>query len=226
MVLRALPLLAGIGPIIAIHVSYWVAITQVGLTRCIPYIEGCTSISATGRYPPASFVFKGAMMPDSVILAAYWLLNIAWLRALQRSQAKPVDDGFVIGFLGITGAAFLILYVSFLGSKEPFYEFMRRFGVYVYFAFTVFSQIVLAVKVRKLVLPRSVHRIVNAQLAIALVPFALGILNLVLKATLENADPAENVIEWIFALLMHVYFVLTYFAWRDTGFNAKFAVTT
>lgn len=165
------------------------------------------------------------MMPDSVILAAYWLFNIAWLRALQRSQSKPLDNGVAIGFLGLTGAAFLILYVSFLGSKEPFYEFMRRFGVYVYFAFTVFAQIVLAVKLRKLNLPNNVRRVVNVQLGLALIPFVLGILNLALKATLADPDPAENVIEWVFALLMHMYFVLTYFAWRDTGFSAKFAVT-
>ena len=71
---------------------------------------------------------------------------------------------------------------------------------------------------------QSVTMIGRVQMAIALVPFALGVLNLVLKNTLADPDPIENVIEWIFALLMHIYFVLTYFAWRDTGFGGRFDV--
>ena len=62
------------------------------------------------------------------------------------------------------------------------------------------------------------------QMLLALTPFALGALNLILKVTLENPDPPENVIEWIFALLMHVYFLLTWFNWRATGFDGRFTV--
>ena len=68
------------------------------------------------------------------------------------------------------------------------------------------------------------NRIARLQIGLALVPFALGILNLVLKATLADSDPAENVIEWIFALLMQCYFVLTFFAWRNSGFHATYAI--
>ena len=41
-------------------------------------------------------------------------------------------------------------------------------------------------------------------------PFLLGILNLVLKSLLDDADPYENRIEWISALLMQAYFVVLY----------------
>jgi hypothetical protein len=57
-----------------------------------------------------------------------------------------------------------------------------------------------------------------------LVPFALGALNLVLKATLDDSDPAENIIEWIFALLMQIYFLLSYWNWRETGFAAEWRI--
>jgi hypothetical protein len=49
---------------------------------CIPYIDSCTSISATGREPPAFFVFKALMIPAAMLLMAYWLLNARWLRQL------------------------------------------------------------------------------------------------------------------------------------------------
>jgi hypothetical protein len=67
-----------------------------------------------------------------------------------------------------------------------------------------------------------VERITRYQMAIAIIPFALGILNLVLKGIMDDADAAENIIEWVFALLMHSYFLLTYFSWRATGFAGSF----
>jgi hypothetical protein len=57
-----------------------------------------------------------------------------------------------------------------------------------------------------------------------MVPFVLGIANLVLKSTLADPDPVENVIEWIFALLMHVYFLLTYISWKETNFDGRWAL--
>ena len=229
MLLRLLPLITGLAPIVAAHVSYLIAVRAGVLIACNPYIDGCTSISATGRYPPASFLFKGIMMPEAIVMAAYWLCSVAWLRALERGAGRDGSSGRMIGLFGVTGALFLIVYVTFLGSQGPFYDFMRRFGVYVYFTFTVIAQLILARKVMSVSLalriPR-VARITKYQLGLALVPFAIGILNLVLKNVLEDATASERIIEWIFALLMHFYFLLSYFSWRETGFDASFTVRT
>lgn len=227
MLLRFLPLITGLLPVAAIHASYLIAINTANLPACMPYIDGCTSISATGRYTPASLLFKAAMMPEAALLAIYWLVNVAWLRALERSAGRTGTAGRTIGSFGVAGAMFLILYVTFLGSHEPFYEIMRRFGVYLYFVFSVIAQLLLAASVLRLpggVCSPFLVRITRIQLALSVIPFALGILNLVLKSTLENAKPAENVIEWIFALMMHVYFALSYFSWRDTGLQTSFSV--
>ena len=64
----------------------------------------------------------------------------------------------------------------------------------------------------------SVFTIGRIQYWLAIIPFLMGALYLVLKATLADPDAAENIIEWIFALLMHVYFVLSFVAWKETGF--------
>lgn len=227
MLLRLLPILTGLAPIVAAHGAFLIAIQAKVLPACNPYIDGCTSISATGRYPPGSFLFKGIMMPESILMAAYWLFNVAWFRALERSAGRNGDGGTMVGVFGVAGALFLIVYVTFLGTQGPFYDFMRRFGVYFYFAFTVIAQLILASKVlsvsRTLHIPQVV-RITRYQLGLALVPFAIGILNLVLKNTLEDATAPERIIEWIFALLMHFYFLLTYFSWRATGFDTSFSV--
>jgi hypothetical protein len=227
MLLRLLPLITGFAPIFAVHVSYLIGIRAGILPACIPYIEGCISISATGRYPPASFLFKSVMMPEAILMAVYWLFSVAWLRSLSRTADRSDKVGTSIAVFGVAGALFLIVYVTFLGTQGPVYDFMRRYGVYLYFLFTVVAQLILISKVMSVssgLRIRGVVAITKIQLAIALIPFALGILNLVLKAVLEDADAAENIIEWIFALLMQSYFLLSYFSWRATGFDASFSV--
>jgi len=216
-------------PIIAIHLSLLIAIDAGSIPACIPYIEGCVSISAAGRYPPASFLFKAVMMAESVVMIAYWLFNVAWLNSLEKLHDIQSNGGTSIGVLGAGGALFLMLYITFLGTQEPFYELMRRFGIYFYFALTIIAQILLAVKSKQLgnaLQMSSVVRNAKIQLGLATVPFALGVLNLTLKATLADPGPAENVIEWIFALLMHAYFVLSYFSWRDSGFAVRYVVNS
>ena len=227
MMLRNLPLITGLIPIFAVFTSYWIAVNTADLASCNPFIDGCTSVSATGRYPPASFLFRGTMLPQSIILACYWLLNVAWLRALTVSAGHIPKNIAMVGVFGVTGALFLILYVTFLGTEAPFYEFMRRYGVYMYFALSVIAQIILASKVLPVARQLSMKRLVSLtrlQLLLAWFPFALGALNLVLKATLENSDAAENRIEWIFAMQMQLYFIVSYFSWRETQFRASFTV--
>lgn len=229
MVLRALPLIVGLLPVFAVFTSYWIAIQTAGVPSCNPFLDGCTSVSATGRHAPASYLFKGAMLPQSVLLAAYWLLNVAWLRAMSGKAANDRRIGHTVGVLGLTGSLFLILYVTLLGSEVPLYEFMRRYGVYLYFVLNVLAQIALATRVlplvRRLGIPQVVA-ITKLQLLLAWIPFGLGALNLVLKAILEDSSAAENRIEWIFAMQMQLYFVLTGFSWRATRFSASFSALT
>jgi hypothetical protein len=226
MLLRALPLIVGLLPIFTVFTSYWIGIRTADLPSCNPFFDGCTSVSATGRHAPASYLFKGVMLPQSILLAAYWLLNVAWLRAMSGKSTNDRRIGHAVGVLGVTGSLFLILYVTFLGSAAPYYEFMRRYGVYMYFALNVFAQIGLAMRVLPVVRTLGIPHIVTLtklQLLLAWIPFGLGALNLILKATLEDSGAAENRIEWIFAMQMQLYFLITWFSWRATRFSASFS---
>jgi hypothetical protein len=227
MLLRYLPLITGLLPIVAIHLSLLIAIEAGVIPACNPYFEGCTSISAIGRYVPASYLFKPAMMAEAVVMVIYWLFSISWLRSLYAQAQMRAGIGTVAGVLGIVGSLFLMVYITLLGSQEPFYEFMRRFGIYVYFAGSILAQLILAIRLQTVSQALGLtylNGIARLQIGIALVPFVLGILNLLLKALLADSDPAENMIEWIFALLMQCYFVLTFFAWRDTEFHTRFII--
>ena len=219
MLIRWLPLFIGLVPLVVVHLAHLIAVEYGYLQPCIPYLEGCTSISGTGRYPPASFLFKAVQMAMAVALPVFWYFAVKWLRALDpRWHSHAVWSIFVSGAVG---ALALIVYVTFLGTKEPFYEFMRRFGIYFYFLGTVLAQLFLAVSLRGICRElgdRMLGRMAAAMLVLCLMPFALGILNLAQKSLLpyEIADPLENSIEWMASLMMQAYFVIVFFAWRRT----------
>lgn len=218
MLIRAVPLIAGIAPVVGVSLAYWLAIESGILPACMPFLDGCVSISATGRYLPASLVFHAIMLPQSVLLVVLWYFAALWLGTLTTAGGAAK----IITAAGIVGASALILYVTFLGTRGDFYEFMRRFGIYFYFLGTATAQVTLAVAL--LGHARRTHamrlrRLATSMLWLCGMPFALGILNLVLKSILDDADPAENRIEWISALLMQGYFVVLYLAWRHTNFS-------
>ena len=228
MLIRWLPLFIGLVPLIGVHVAYLIAVDYGYLQLCLPYLEGCTSISGTGRYPPASFLFKAVEMAMAVALPVFWYFSVKWLRAL-----NPGWHGHAVWSIflsGLIGALALIVYVTFLGTKEPFYEFMRRFGIYFYFLGTALAQLFLAVSFRGIArgLPdRELSRLAMAMLVLCLMPFALGILNLVQKSVFpyEVADRLENSIEWVASLVMQAYFLVVFLAWRRTGLVVSVTTT-
>jgi hypothetical protein len=177
----------------------------------MPLFEGCTSISSAGRYLPGSMPFRAVLLPQAAFLIVLWWFAAAW----QKSVATNSRNRKMILFCGVAGAVALVLYVTFLGTKQPFYEFMRRFGIYFYFLGTALSQLLLTLD-----MPRS--RLRSVMLWVIATPFALGVINLVQKAILADTDGIENSIEWSAALLMQIWFVLLYFVWRRSGFTVDF----
>lgn len=214
--MQVLPLLAGALPLIAMFGAFAIGVAAGTLPDCDPIIDGCRSISATGRQPPGSFLFRAIMLPQSLLYALMWYLSALWLRELSPGISRA--RALAIVTVGVIGALALIIYVTFLGSKEPVYEFMRRFGIYVAFLGVAVAQLLVALAM----LRTRVRSLGQLMLGISAVVLAVGFLNLVLKATLENPDAAENRIEWLASILMQAWFFVLYLAWRRTG--ARFGV--
>jgi hypothetical protein len=119
---------------------------------------------------------------------------------------------------GLVNVLALIIYVTFLGTSEPVYEFMRRSGIYFGFLGMAVAQLLIAV----VLLRTEVRSHAKAMLSIGAVVLVLGILNLILKSVLDDPDPAENRIEWIATIIMQTWFFVLFVAWRRT--DAKFSV--
>ena len=195
------------------------------LPFCNPFLDGCVSISATGRKPPGSFLFRAIMLPFSLVLVFFWYYAVLWLRALDAELRRSTLASVLIS--GLIGALAVVIYVTFLGTREPIYEFMRRIGIYFGFVGTGFGQLFLSIallRIAKLQPELSLGRIARTLLGLSIALFGLGVLNVVMKSILEDPDAMENRLEWLAALGLQVHFVITYFVWRRTGFKASVRV--
>ena len=207
---RLLPIWVGLMPVLGVTVAYVLNVDATILPSCMPLLEGCTSISSTGRQLPGSLMFKAIMLPQAALLAALCWIAASWLRSIRPQSRLPR----AVLICGVIGSVALVIYVTLLGTQAPFYEFMRRFGIYFYFLGTALSQLLLTLGMR-----RSALR--TAMLTIITMPLVLGVANLIQKELTVNADQIENAIEWSAALLMQAWFVLLFFAWHATGIKIE-----
>lgn len=203
-------------PAVAVHLAYGVSIAHGHVEACIPYWDGCTSISRAGRHGLANLLFKGLMLPHAAQLAGFWLLTWLWLRLLRPDA--PGRVGAVL-LLGVVAAAFLVLYASFLGAEGPTYQWLRRYGINVFFSFSVLAQmLVIALLQPVAALSRGLRR---TMLAFAALLLALGLASLPLQHFITGAERAMNALEWTYALLMALFYGLIGMAWGVTGLRAQ-----
>ncbi len=225
MWIRWLPLIAGFVPIIASFGALAIGIGAGTLEACFPPLDGCLSISATGRKPPGSFLFKALMLPQAVLVFAVFVLSARWLGLL--APALNPQRQQIIWIAGTIAAIAMIVYVTYLGTREPIYEFMRRGGIYFYFVGVVVAEITLALGLQRVAQARDDAVLARQSawlLRLCLAPLVLGILNLVLKSVLADADAPENAIEWIASLCLQAYMLLLFFVWRRTGLQFTLSV--
>lgn len=210
-------LLCFLGPVLTVHLSYAVSAAGGIVPACIPYLEGCTSISATGRHGAGYVLFKAGMLPSALVLVLYWRLCRDWLL-----EAGDVDGPATrsLLWLGIAGALFMVLYTAFLGHKGEVYNLLRRFGVTLNLGFTLLAQLLVVWRLHRLhnqpgraPCPAWILR-AKTWLITGLVLLGLG--SIPVSNFIADKDPVENAIEWTFCLLQSCFYLLTAVAWRRT----------
>lgn len=216
-------LAAGLLPLLVVHACYLLSAGAGLIPGCIPYLTGCTSISAAGRHGTGFFLFKAGMIPAAVLMGTYWWLARRWLLALGHPDDTPTR---IIVALGVISAAFLVLYTVYLGSKGDFYNLMRRFGVNVHLSFGALAQMLLVRELARLRPDGPVRRALRAKLMLLAALLTLGLASIPVGHFVADKDRAENVIEWWFAALTSSYYLLSAAAWRATGFRARFQAGT
>lgn len=208
--------LAALLPVTVIHGLYLYSAQAGYVPWCLPYLDGCTSISAAARQGGALYGFRALMLPYVGVLAAYWWVAGLWCRAL-LPQARIRRRCMLA--LGLAGALFYLLYATFLGEQGPAYQLLRRYGINLYFAFTVLAQmLMISLLARQPQIPAALRRLFQLLFALLIL---LGLASLPLQYLAEDRRALLNAIEWSYALLMACLYPLTGLAWRSTGLRLQ-----
>lgn len=199
-----LPLLITLLFVVAAHAAYLLSIQGGHVPACVPYIEGCVSISRAARHGWGNHLFRLLVIPCAVLHALVWLLAQRWLRG-----------GWTMAVLGIVSAVALAVYAAFLGTEGETYRFLRRYGVVVYFGFGYLAQLALMRRAARLhALPTEVIAWMSW---IAVAMLALGVANVVagtLVTDPEEKDRWENIFEWWLGLLMVGWYAVLACGWK------------
>lgn len=208
-------------PFLAVHGAYLLAADAGQVAWCIPYLDSCTSISATGRRAPASFVFKGVMLPAAMLIAVFWWIQARWLRASGDSSARVTW----MQYLGWIASLGLVLYVIVLGEVGDWWRTQRRIGTILFFSFTYLAQLLFADALRRQAggTDSAAGRTARRILGVCGLMLAIGIGSVVSEASNEAFhDRIEDAIEWVLALLLEVNFLLCALLWRNLPWRLEF----
>ena len=193
-------LLVSIIPFIAIHLSFILSVQNEYLSLCNPYIDGCYSISRVARQPSSIIIFKVLMLISALFLFFLW-----------PKLFKPNYNKMLI-LIGRLGSLFLIAYIVALGEEGFFYEIMRRFGVFIFYIFTLISQWVFTfstqMRIRRFFLKNFLINI------IVFLQFLAFLLAIPFFLFVNNYGYIENIIEWWITLLITLWFFINFIYYK------------
>lgn len=206
-------------PLLIIHAT-WVMSTLGGsIEACIPYWDGCTSISRAARQTPALYLFRATLLPWGLLLAAYWLLAWHWARCI-APEMRLRRWGMLLA--GLTGVLAYLLYATWLGEPGGTPQLLRRYGINLYFSTTVLAQLLLVAIASST--PRLSPGLRRAYIILFAALIGLGFASLPLQFGPWPRERLLNVIEWWYALLMIAAYPLTALAWRQSGYRLQLTI--
>ncbi len=209
LIIRVSPLIAFILPILTVLISYYLSIKFNFVQFCIPNIDGCTSISQVGRYPPINYFFKTFMFISIFVIFLYWKSNYTLL-----SYNNSLLLYKITFLLGIFSVIFFALYITFLGEGD-YYRFFRRIGIFIYIFFTVISELLLSISYKKNSYLFKNDKIINFKYYFNLVlsTFGLILLPLVIYKIIDYPN-FKNIVSWNYFILIQINFLITFFCWK------------
>ena len=114
--------------------------------------------------------------------------------------------------IGRVGSLFLIAYIVALGEDGFLYELMRRFGVFIFYIFTLISQWVFTLNTllieRKFFLK---NFLINIIVFLQFLAFLLAIPFFLFA---KNYGYIENIIEWWITLLITLWFFINFIYYK------------
>lgn len=197
-------------PTITVIISYLLSLKLNLVPNCIPPLEGCTSISRSGRYFPVNIFFKSFLFISGILIFFYWYKNFIFFKNL--SNYRLIITAYICGIISIL---FLYLYLIFLGESS-YYQFFRKIGIFIYLLFSIISEFILSI-----IYYKNINKIEFKKLFVKIKLFLnifLTFLGIVLFPfmimKIQNVAELRNIISWNYFFLIQINFLLTFFIWK------------
>ena len=210
MNIKKLSLIIFLLPTFTVIVSYLLSLSFEYVPFCIPNIDGCTSISRTGRYYPVNVFFKLSLFLSGFLVFFYWYKNFIFFK---KYKFVLMNYAFILSIISII---FLFLYLIFLGESS-YYKFFRKVGIFIYILFSIISELFLSIIYYKTI---KINRFLNTffikfklNLSIILIGLAIILFPLMVMK-INNISELRNMISWNYFLLIQVNFLITFLIWN------------
>lgn len=195
------------------HLAWGLSVRAGYVPYCIPYLEGCTSISRAARHGLGNHLFRLMVLPCALLVGIHWWLAGRWL------SARGGDGGTAMLVLGVLGALALAVYATFLGTDGEAYRFLRRYGVIVYFGCSYLAQLLFLRQARSSGPMDGLSR--GLMLAVCVAMLVLGMVHVLVAAAIGGSalqDRLENVFEWHLGVLLVGWFLVHARLWHREGY--------
>ena len=213
---RSLAILVVILPLLASNGAYLLSASEGFIPWCMPYIDGCTTISRAGRSGNTIFFYRAVVFTYSVLLMLFWLYSKNWLELL---QGHTTNIARIIFWLGFTGSIALLIYIDLLGTTGEINHFMRSTGAILYFTLTPLAQSLMLYQHYKIFRNKpevSIKpKVLRYQLIILVSMLMIGLISIFLVVTDNITYEIENIVEWNSSLLVNLYFAGMILMWKD-----------
>lgn len=219
-----LPLVAGLLPALATIVAFLISVSSGLIPSCNPYLDGCVSISQAARHDLPNHIFRALVLPGATLQALTWILCAQWLKSLDAAAGKYSCS---LAWLGTLAGTFFVLYGAFLGTEGDTYQWLRRYGINLYFGFTYLCMLLTSGRVFGLSqagwvrVPLRLDRVLGVMCVLVMM---YGLANLFCKWLLSDAqlaDRLENIFEWHAASVFTLFFATLAWLWKRTGFRLR-----
>jgi len=217
--IRFIPLWAAIVPLVTINFTYLVAVDFGHVSACIPYLQGCTSVSSTGREVPESLIFKAGFLPSALVLAIFWHYCARFLELSGQVGARL----HTLRVLGVIAGISLTMYALTLGLNDGYYPELRRAGIVGFTLSTFLAEVLFWMFYAPLRITAT-KRIWLWLIALSLALPALDIISEIAKWAGAPRKPTNNTIAWNAFVITSAYYAVVARLWWHHGFASQLSV--
>lgn len=179
---------------------------------CIPYLSGCTSITATGIPDPQSYIFRGGLISACALFVFWWYCMQSWLTLL--SPGKPILTVRLMVTAGVISSICLIVATAVIRPDRANLPWqVHSFGAALFFLISILVQTRVTVYLHQL---KKTGVNVGTGLAYKKVLIVAQWLFLILMAFLQILganDSWKNIVEWWVALLIGLFYLSSHRDW-------------